>query len=648
MSAGRAMSEEEALLQEEAALLEEERRLQEELASGEAELDEAELEWQRQQQQRFGQQQYDGGDDAEEELDEAELAFLAQQKKLEAENTLQGFIENLEKIWEIDFSQLKFLEQIAVGAFGTIRRGQYLGLEVAIKTVFPEDDDDLALMYLDREINVLKAIRHPNVVQFIGISDDSSNNLIHIVTEYMKNGDLRKKLKDPEVKLSWKQKTQIAYELATALAYLHSKNIIHRDLKSKNILVDKDLKVKLCDFGFARTAEYARRPMTLCGTEDWMAPEIIMGEAYSLKADVFSYGIVLIEIITRKKISKELQRGPEEAFSLNEEKFLSLCPPDCPSDLSQAVLECCMPDPDKRPTFEALVEHFEIVLQELDEQEKKEREEKEAMKKERTSALEKFRQQAALLRQGVIEKGTIRARQGLAQQAHERNKNPIVITAPAVLKEKKSRLVRTTANNRVSTIHNLIGQQISNTLPLNGPAPTTVSLPASRSRRARTGPAPVMVPIPGQQADQSQVRAFPPVGVFKMPATSYKPAVAAPPPVGVFKMPATTYQPALMPTGDKSRGKSRIVRPALVPGAPGGTTKPVYPAASARNPSPLPSGATPTFLAASAAAPTPSGGEALPRPYAASAKAPSPNSSKKNFNSPRAHIPLPTPPVRKD
>lgn len=124
-------------------------------------------------------------------------------------------------------------------------------------------------------------------MQFIGISHDHTNGLIHIVTEvwtliilhphacadvrmcvlqYVRDGDLRQRLKNRGIRLTWRDKAQMALELACAMAYLHSKNIIHRDLKAKNCLVSAKGEVKLCDFGFARIAERTPRPMTLCGT----------------------------------------------------------------------------------------------------------------------------------------------------------------------------------------------------------------------------------------------------------------------------------------------------------------------------------------------------------------------------------------------
>jgi len=277
-----------------------------------------------------------------------------------------GLIDNYEDAWTIQYDDLEFGEALGEGAFGAVYRGMYLGAEVAIKRLFQDDDSPDAELFIQREINVLQGMRHPNIVQFIGIAQHPTKG-IHIVTEFIKAGDLRKLLKNQKIILSWIDRLKIAYSAACAMAYLHSRNIIHRDLKSKNLLVEggegAPWKVKICDFGFARTTGgKGARPMTLCGTDDWMAPEIILGDAYSLAADVFSFGIVLCEIITRKKISTELQRSPLDAFGLNAEKFQKLIPPECPNDFSVLALDCCSHQPDERPQFAVVVRRLKSMI----------------------------------------------------------------------------------------------------------------------------------------------------------------------------------------------------------------------------------------------------------------------------------------------
>jgi len=278
----------------------------------------------------------------------------------------EGLINNLEDAWKVNFEDLVFEKEIGRGAFGAVFKGSYFGTDVAIKKVFELEDDPDAMIYLEREVNVLKGMRHPNIVQFIGICNDKEAGL-HIVTEFVKSGDLRRFLKRDDVAMGWRLRIKIAMDIAAAMAYVHSRNIIHRDLKSKNLLVDESWRVKVCDFGLARTT--ANRPMTLCGTDDWMAPEVILGMQYNQKADVFSFGIVLCEIITRKKISLELQRSPMDAFGMDVGKFKQLIPEDCPLDFAVLALECCAYDAEDRPSFKDIIAKLKIIYEAIPDEE---------------------------------------------------------------------------------------------------------------------------------------------------------------------------------------------------------------------------------------------------------------------------------------
>jgi len=275
----------------------------------------------------------------------------------------EGLIKNLDDAWNINYDDLEFTAEIGRGGFGSVYKGEYFGTPVAIKRIVEEDPD--GLLYLEREVNVLKGMRHPNIVQFIGISLHESG--LHICTEYVKNGNLRTFLKDHSVEMPWTLRVLIAHDVACAMAYLHSRNVIHRDLKSKNLLVGDNWKIKVCDFGFARTAA-ANRPMTLCGTDDWMAPEVILGLQYDNKIDVFSYGVVLVELITRIKISTELQRKPTDAFGLDVTKFKSLIPSECPPDFAQLAIDCCSYEPKERPAFKDIIRRIKPIMKYVSEQ----------------------------------------------------------------------------------------------------------------------------------------------------------------------------------------------------------------------------------------------------------------------------------------
>lgn len=262
----------------------------------------------------------------------------------------------VEEALDIDFNDLDIHEEIGSGSFGQVLKASYFGTEVAVKKLF-NVDDKMMQKYIQRELATLKNIRHPNVVQFMGLSKNESG--IFIVTEFVPGGDLTSILGNGDLKISWKILVKIAIETAQAMAYIHAKGVVHRDLKCSNLLIDENWKVKVCDFGMAR--QQVKDPkalrslgwsMTICGTDEYMAPEVLLGDDYNEKADVFSFGICLSEMILRRIPT---QRGLARRYAFDENLFRSLCPPSCPSSLAQLVIICCQTEPSRRPTFAALL-----------------------------------------------------------------------------------------------------------------------------------------------------------------------------------------------------------------------------------------------------------------------------------------------------
>eukprot|EP00727_Mastigamoeba_balamuthi_P002813 m51a1_g12529 putative serine threonine protein kinase (297) ;mRNA; r:3-3832 len=163
-----------------------------------------------------------------------------------------------------------------------------------------------------KEIAILSEIRHPNVLLFVrslptllvsgseyvagqmGACIEPHN--MFIVTEWMDMGNLRQVIRSgPQMDV--RQGVAILSSICSALKYLHISNIVHRDLKSSNILLSKKMDVKLSDFGLA-AVKTANKTSTLCGTIAWMAPEVLSGAVYSEASDVYSFGVVMNEIVT--------------------------------------------------------------------------------------------------------------------------------------------------------------------------------------------------------------------------------------------------------------------------------------------------------------------------------------------------------------
>ncbi len=227
---------------------------------------------------------------------------------------------------------------------------------MAVKELLnPEPEDDMDIYY-QREMATLKEMRHPNVVKLMGLC--KHNNTLFIITEFIEGGDLRRHLKNKELRLSWSLRVRIARDCAAALGYMHGKAILHRDLKSKNLLVAPDWSVKMCDFGFARKIDGPKNSyFTICGTDEWMSPEVMLGERYDEKADVYSFGMVLVEIITREK---PIERASASA-PYDYEKLKMMTPPSCPYELFKICILCSQFYPINRPTVYEALEMLEAL-----------------------------------------------------------------------------------------------------------------------------------------------------------------------------------------------------------------------------------------------------------------------------------------------
>jgi aurora kinase len=141
------------------------------------------------------------------------------------------------------------------------------------------------------EIRLHQNLHHPNIIQIYG--SDFSNQNVYIFLEYATQGDLFGALYEKNKKrLSFKNKLKVFYECVEAISYMHNQNILHRDLKPENILLDEHLNAKLCDFGWAIQVSTSRRRKSLCGTVEYMAPEIYKKKIQTEKTDIWALGIL--------------------------------------------------------------------------------------------------------------------------------------------------------------------------------------------------------------------------------------------------------------------------------------------------------------------------------------------------------------------
>ncbi|XP_039009944.1 serine/threonine-protein kinase STY13-like isoform X2 [Hibiscus syriacus] len=221
--------------------------------------------------------------------------------------------------WEIDPSKLIIKSVIGRGTFGTVHRGVYDGQDIAVKLLDWGEEGHRSEAELSslraaftQEVAVWHKLDHPNVTKFIGATMGSSelsiqtenghismpSNVCCVIVEYCPGGALKSYLiKNRRRKLAFKVVIQLALDLARGLSYLHSKKIVHRDVKTENMLLDKTRTVKIADFGVARLEASNPNDMTgETGTLGYMAPEVLNGNPYNRKCDVYSFGICLWEI----------------------------------------------------------------------------------------------------------------------------------------------------------------------------------------------------------------------------------------------------------------------------------------------------------------------------------------------------------------
>lgn len=269
-------------------------------------------------------------------------------------------LATLSEFEKIDVSKLKLGKRIGKGSFGEVYLGHYLGTEVAVKKILANKITPEFTQEFAREATLMRDLRHPNVVQFIGAAFEEPD--ICIVTEYMSQGSLYHLLHDPNIKISWEMVRKIALDAARGMAYLHLRTpaIIHRDLKSHNLLVDASWKVKVCDFGLSRIAVDLHKTMTACGTPCWTAPEILRNARYTTKADVFSYGIVLWELVTRDEPFAGMPAF-QVIFAVGTKGVRLPLPAVCPPELIKLITSCWQEDPSLRPPFADIITYLERI-----------------------------------------------------------------------------------------------------------------------------------------------------------------------------------------------------------------------------------------------------------------------------------------------
>jgi len=262
---------------------------------------------------------------------------------------------------EIQFDKTRDL--IGEGAFGKVYRAKCRGKDVAVKMPNRQKLSKEELESFRHEVQMMRRIFHPNVVLFLGAC--SNENCLMFVTELME-GDLEHLIRNPNIKLSFTEKIKLAKDAALGMNWLHGINsIIHRDLKPANLLYDKNRNVKVTDFGFC---QFKPRDQLLKdkrgpkGTALYMAPEVMTGRPFDERADVYSFGPILWEILTGKELFEQYEEWDEFQEAICDRNERPEIPADCPPALASLMQKCWAKNPEERPGFKEIVFRLDEIL----------------------------------------------------------------------------------------------------------------------------------------------------------------------------------------------------------------------------------------------------------------------------------------------
>ena len=274
---------------------------------------------------------------------------------------------------QIPFAALTFdreRDDIGVGRFGVVYRAQWQRSTVAVKQLQLQRLSDRELAAFRHEAEMMRSLHHPNIIHLFGICTERGRYAL--VMEYMVLGSLYDVLHG-ERELPWPIRYRIAMDIVAGLAHLHEREIIHRDLKSLNVLLDDRMRAKVSDFGLAKlktatttATVLATRPgaaVQAAGTIPWMAPELhSLRPRYGRASDIYALAIVFWELATRgipfegveaAMLIACISRGDREEI-----------PETCPPEFAALIVQCWDQEPRARPTAVAIAEWLQPLIPE--------------------------------------------------------------------------------------------------------------------------------------------------------------------------------------------------------------------------------------------------------------------------------------------
>lgn len=254
----------------------------------------------------------------------------------------------------IRYEELQVGRKIGEGAFGKVYRGKWSGRAVAIKVLVCQDLRSDIMAEFQSEVEIMSILRHPNICRLLGACMEPPNRAI--VVELCPGGSLWNVLRLKRHSLTLPMRTKFLLDTAKGMSYLHhfTQPILHRDLKSPNLLVDSEYTIKISDFGLARVKAHVQTMTGNCGTVQWMAPEVLGNLNYTEKADVFSFGIVVWEVMTGECPYEGLSQV-QAALGVLSRNLRPRIPKSCPPFFKRLMRSCWDRQADLRPSFAQII-----------------------------------------------------------------------------------------------------------------------------------------------------------------------------------------------------------------------------------------------------------------------------------------------------
>ncbi|KAJ6317364.1 hypothetical protein OIU76_012993 [Salix suchowensis] len=290
------------------------------------------------------------------------LLFMEVNQSILSKSSNQLHLEEEDLI--VPWDELLLKNKIGSGSFGTVYHADWRGSDVAVKILEEQEFHAERFEGFLSEVAIMKRLRHPNIVLFMGAVTQPPN--LSIVMEYLSRGSLNKLLHMPDAALilDERRRLNMAYDAAKGMNYLHQFRppIVHRDLKSLNLLVDSTYTVKICDFGLSRSkAKTYISSTNATGTPEWMAPEVLRNERSNEKSDVYSFGVILWELMTLQHPWRNLKQAQIIAAVGFMGQRLEI--PSTVNPSVAALINACLDnDPSKRPPFSYIMENLQELI----------------------------------------------------------------------------------------------------------------------------------------------------------------------------------------------------------------------------------------------------------------------------------------------